>query len=432
MFFSYDSANKLQWNLNTKNHNASKHFDLSTILNQEHIQTPCYIYSQEILEGHYLALDALLSSYFKKHEYLICFSIKSCSNINIAKLLKNLGSGADVVSGGEILRAKEAGINPNNIVFAGVGKTRAEIELAIETNILQLNAESFEELEFINEIANQKNKIARVCVRMNPDIDAKTHKHITTGKKDNKFGIAYSEIIDGLDVRLKKFTNLQLNGFSTHIGSQITEIEPLEDVFTKLVNLHNHFVDLGYNLSTIDFGGGLGVKYQDEFVLPPEEYASVIFKASEKLKSKVKVIIEPGRFIAARAGILLSKVLYVKKAGGKLFAILDAGMNDLIRPALYEAKHSIFNLKNSNHQHKYDIVGPVCESACAFAKNLELPEVKQGDTLLISNAGAYGSVMSSRYNTRPLIGEYLITKDQKLITIRRPETYNQIFENELN
>lgn len=429
MFFKYNQFGALQWNVAD-----GAELNLSSIASNPSITSPCYIYSQHLLEGHYLELDNLFRSYFKSDDaYTICFSIKCCSNINIVRLLGGLGSGADVVSGGEILRAKAAGIDMQKVVFAGVGKSRAEIELAIKSDILQINAESFEELEFINLVAGELGARARVCLRMNPDIDAKTHSHITTGKKDNKFGIAYEQIITELPSALKKFNNLDLNGFSTHIGSQITEIAPLEEVFFKLANLSNHFTDLGYSIKTIDFGGGLGVQYGSEFVLPAADYASVIFKAFKMLKSKPKLIIEPGRFIAARAGILLAKVLYVKQSSGKKFVVLDAGMNDLIRPALYDAKHLIFNLNNtagSSGQEVYDVVGPVCESTCCFAKGVRLAKVQQGDVLAITNSGAYGSVMASRYNTRPLLGEYLIDKSLNIKTIRKPETYEQIFANE--
>jgi diaminopimelate decarboxylase len=406
-----------------------------------------YLYSEERIVENFKSLQYSLLHKIEPMGFdaKICFSVKSCSNLQILRILKNHNSGADVVSGGELIRALSAGISTKNIVFAGVGKTKSEIIFAIKQGILQINVESFEEIYDIQSICEDLKTNANICLRLNPDVDAKTHGNITTGKKDNKFGVDIDIAYQKLDEILKKCKNLNLVGFSTHIGSQIVEQKPLEDVFCKLADFFCFFSKLGYNLQTIDFGGGLGIMYDSEVVLPLENYTSAIASACQKIRSDINiskmplVILEPGRFIVANAGVLVTKVVRFKQTETKNFVIVNAAMNDLIRPALYGGYHKMYPSKiysfkddKCTNSVKVDIVGPICESSCCFSKDqIYNTSFKSGDLVVFANSGAYGFSMSSRYNTRPLLGEYLLKKDGSILQITKPESYYDILSKEL-
>jgi len=425
-----------------------KRFFVLKYLHKNNWKTPFYLYSERAFVENYNALKRHLSEAVGGGENLVCFSVKSCSNINVLRVLKNQGSGADVVSGGELLRALKAGICPQKIVFAGVGKTSTEIEFALKCGILQLNAESFEEIAEINQIAAKLALHANVCLRLNPDIDAKTNSKITTGKKDNKFGICIEQAKANLVDVLKTCENINFVGVSTHIGSQITEQKPLEEVFCKLAEAFCHFVKLGYPLKTIDFGGGLGIKYKDgDIILSPQSYAGAIATAMQYIKQNAGIsqlpliIIEPGRFISANAGILVGKITRVKKTQTKNFIITEPAMNDLIRPALYEGYHKMLlvktnlqtNLQDGANLQNFDVVGPICESSCCFAKNEQYSaaDVACGELIAFTNVGAYGFSMASHYNTRPLIAEYLLKTNGGLVQIRACDKYHAILSPEL-
>ncbi|HON56695.1 MAG TPA: diaminopimelate decarboxylase, partial [bacterium] len=364
----------------------------------------------------------------KKLDRLLCFSIKTCSNINIIKILKEQGAGCDIVSGGELYRALKAKVAPEKIVYAGVGKTAEEIEYALKSKILMFNCESIPEIELINKIAGKLKTTARIAIRVNPDVDAHTHSKITTGKKENKFGISIDIVADLYKNIKKKMKNIEIYGVHCHIGSQITEISPFEKALDKVLNLIDELEKCGISIKTLNLGGGLGIQYMpDKKPIDIKKYGQMV---SSKLQNrKLKLILEPGRYIAGNSGVLLTKVIYVKETTVKKFAITDAAMNDLIRPTLYEAYHHIIPLKKSNKKEKYDIVGPVCESGDYFAKDRELPKVQSGDYLAILSAGAYGFSMSSNYNSRPRAAEILVDGN-KSILIRKRETYQDLVKPE--
>lgn len=367
------------------------------------VGTPFYCYSTATLERHYQVFEAALPS-----GTLIAFAVKANGSLAVIRTLAKLGAGADIVSGGELKRALAAGIPPNKIVFSGVGKTRAEIALALDHNIKQFNAESEEELEVLSEVALSKSKTALVSLRINPDVDALTHAKISTGKAENKFGIAWhrAESAFGKAARLP---GLKVSGVDVHIGSQITQLGPFREAFGKLAGLVKQLRSQGHSISHIDLGGGLGVPYTHTDEPPlPAAYGQVVREVFAALDAEL--IVEPGRLICANAGVLVSTVSYVKKGDERNFIILDAGMNDLVRPAMYDARHDIIPLNKPDKSEKrvYDIVGPVCESADLFARNRELPPVKPGDLVAILSAGAYGAVQASSYNARPLVPEVLV------------------------
>lgn len=385
--------------------------------------TPCYIYSRATLERHWHVFDDAL----RDHPHLICYSVKSNSNIAILNLFAKLGSGFDVVSGGELARALAAKADPQKIVFSGIGKTAEEIEYALQTNILCFNIESFSELEHIDRVAKKLNKIASVSIRVNPDINPKTHPYISTGMKENKFGIDYAQALQAYE-RAASLTNLKITGVDCHIGSQITELQPFLDATERIIALIDKLKQRGIHIEHIDLGGGLGVRYHDETPPEPKEYATAINKIIKD--RNLKVIIEPGRAIAANAGILVTKVEYLKHSAHKNFAIVDAAMNDFIRPSLYEAWHTIIPVKqNSNATTQtYDIVGPVCETGDFLGKNRQL-NIDEGDLLAIRTAGAYGFCMSSNYNSRPRAAEILVD-GKNFHLIRARETIQELYANE--
>jgi len=394
----------------------------------EEIGTPFYLYSQKSIIDNYRAF----AEAFKEIDHLICYSYKADSNLSICKLLKEEGAGADVVSGGELYKALKIGVEPKRIVFSGVGKTREEIEYALKNNILMLNVESIPELELTDEIAGRLKKKAPVALRINPDIDPNTHPHISTGLAKSKFGIEISRAKE-IYKKAKELENIEVLGIHMHIGSQITELKPFVDSLRKIVELIKELEKEGIGLRYLDIGGGLGISYKKGEKAPtPKKFAEKLFPLIKGLK--YRIILEPGRAIVGDAGTLVTKVLYVKKTNKKNFVIVDAAMNDLIRPSLYDAYHEIIPIKKSKVRSPkskvmVDVVGPVCESGDYFAKDRELLEVKSGDLLAILDAGAYGFSMSSNYNARPKVAEILVEKDKYCI-IRKREGYSDLIRGE--
>ncbi len=378
--------------------------------------TPLYVYSFRTIVEHFRKLKEA----FAHFRPLICYSLKANSNLAIAKILVNQGAGLDIVSGGELFRALRTGIDPKKIVYASVGKTEIEIAKAISAGILFFNAESISELRTINRIARSHNQKARVAIRINPDIEPQTHKYITTGKLTNKFGLS---LADALDIFLDRdnFANLSINAVHMHIGSQIIESSPFIGAIRRIVAFIERLNRLGIAIEYLNIGGGLGIIYNEENPQTAVQFAKNISPLLEK--SGLKIILEPGRFIMGNAGILVTKVTYVKKSRAKTFVIVDAGMNDLIRPALYEAFHNVVSLKRREGlEKKVDIVGPICESADFFAKNRKMAPIEEGDLLAIMGAGAYGFSMASNYNSRPRPAEILI-KGTNHYLIRERETF---------
>jgi len=362
---------------------------------------------------------------------LVAFSVKALGNIAVLKTLARLGAGADVVSSGEMKKALRAGIAANRIVFSGVGKTKAEMTLGLEAGIYQFNVESEPELLALSEVASALGKRAPVTIRVNPDVDAKTHAKITTGTAETKFGIPWSRAREAyaLAARLK---GIEVVGIDVHIGSQIVELEPFELAFRKVVDLTGQLRADGHNITRLDLGGGLGVPYITDNEPPPDPsaYGALATRLTKDLGCRL--ILEPGRLIAANAGILVSRVLYVKKGEAKTFAIVDAGMNDLIRPALYDSHHEIVRVNEpggDTARGRYDVVGPVCETSDIFAADRDLPELKAGDLVAILSAGAYGAVMSSAYNARPSAPEVLV-KDAQWSIVRPRQDDDALFGSE--
>lgn len=361
------------------------------------IQTPFYYYDLELLKK---TIEAIKKAAPK--EYHIHYALKANSNSKLVTLLKDAGFGADCVSGNEVRRAVECGFKSNQIVFAGVGKSDVEINYALDHDIFCFNAESTAELNVINELAKAKNKVAQVALRINPNVDAHTHKYITTGLEENKFGINPYEF-DGVLSLIKTLSNIKLSGLHFHIGSQIASLAPFKNLCLRVNEINHWFIEQGYLLPHINVGGGLGINYHEpdkEAIVDFEAYFEV-FKQFLELKPNQQVHFELGRAIIGQCGSLISRVLYIKNGINTNFAILDAGMTELIRPALYQAYHKIENIsKDSSADTKYDVVGPICESSDCFGKAVLLPETKRGDLIAIRSAGAYGQVMSSSYNLR--------------------------------
>jgi diaminopimelate decarboxylase len=378
--------------------------------------TPLYVYSQKTLTDHYQKLDRAMSSV----DHLICFATKSNSNLSVLRVLARLGSGFDIVSGGELRRILAAGGDPRQCVFAGVGKSEEEIAYALRQGVYSFNAESEPELERIDRIARRLNKKAPVAVRVNPNVEAHTHKKITTGTYENKFGVAFDQV-EAVYSRASRLKNLKLRGLQMHIGSQITNVQPFEEAVHKVSPLVSRLRDR-FGLEFLSIGGGLGIIYDPALasggkqwwssarakkILTPASYAQRLLPLLQPLG--LKVLLEPGRFISGNAGVLVTKVEYVKQTGAKNFLIVDAAMNDLIRPAFYEAYHEIVPLTRGNGGLlKSDVVGPICESGDFFCQDRPLPKAGAGDYLALMSAGAYGSVMASNYNTRALVAEVLV------------------------
>ncbi|MDO4698763.1 MAG: diaminopimelate decarboxylase [Pasteurellaceae bacterium] len=374
---------------------------VSDIINQH--GSPCYIYSRATLERHWHAFN----NAFGDHPHLICFAVKSNSNIALLNLMARLGSGFDIVSQGELERVLVAGGDPAKVVFSGVAKSYQEIARALEVGIRCFNVESLPELTRIDEVAGKMGKIAPISLRVNPDVDAKTHPYISTGLKENKFGISVNQARDVYRFA-KTLPNVKIVGMDCHIGSQLTELQPFLDATDRLIVLMEQLKQDGIELEHLDLGGGLGVPYTDETPPHPTEYTAALL---DKLKAypQLEIILEPGRAITANAGILVTKVEYLKQNEDRQFAIVDTGMNDMIRPALYEAYMQIIEVDRSLQREKaiYDVVGPICETADFLGKQRELA-IAEGDLIAVRSAGAYGATMSSTYNSRPQAAEVMV------------------------
>jgi diaminopimelate decarboxylase len=374
------------------------------------VGTPFYCYSTATIERHY----QVFAHAFADVSALVCYAMKANSNQAVIKTLARLGAGADVVSEGELKRARAAGIPPHKIMFSGVGKTAHELALAVEEGILCINVESEPELELLSSIAQQKGRIAHVSLRVNPDIDARTHAKIATGKAENKFGIPISHARE-VYARAAKLPCLQATGVDMHIGSQITDLAPFDDAFALLSEFVRTLRADGHAISHVDLGGGLGIPYREDNEPPPhpDAYAAMVKRATRDLGCTL--IFEPGRLIVGNAGILVTRVLYLKRGETKSFVIVDAAMNDLIRPTLYEAYHDIRPVREPDPLARRivaDVVGPVCESGDFLALDRDLPEPRPGDLLAIMSAGAYGAVQAGTYNTRPLVPEVLVREGE--------------------
>jgi diaminopimelate decarboxylase len=388
------------------------------------VATPFYCYSTATLTRHYeVFVDA-----FTDVSALICYAMKANSNQAVVKTLADLGAGADVVSEGELKRARSAGIVPDKIMFSGIGKTAAELALAVDEGILCVNVESDAELELLSSIAKSKGRAARIAVRVNPDIDPKTHAKIATGKAENKFGIPISRARD-VYARAAKLPGIAVTGVDMHIGSQITELEPFDDAFALLSDFVRMLRADGHAISHIDLGGGLGIPYREDNEPPPhpEAYAAMVKRATRDLDCTL--IFEPGRLIVGNAGILVTRVIYLKRGEAKTFVIVDAGMNDLIRPTLYEAHHDIRPVREPSEDAARiiaDVAGPVCESGDFLALERDIVEPRPGDLLAVMTAGAYGAVQAGTYNTRPLVPEVLVRENEWALVRPRLEVSDLI------
>lgn len=387
----------------------------------EEFGTPLYIYSRATLERHWHAFDSALG----KHPHLICYAVKANSNIGILNVMAKLGSGFDIVSQGELERVLAAGGEASKVVFSGVAKSRTEIMRALEVDIRCFNVESVAELHHINQIAGEMGKVAPISLRVNPDVDAHTHPYISTGLKENKFGVSVDEAREVYKLAAT-LPHVKITGMDCHIGSQLTELQPFLDATDRLIRLMEQLKEDSITLKHLDLGGGLGVTYTDETPPHPSDYATALLN---KLKNyeDLEIILEPGRAIAANAGILLAKVQYLKSNESRNFAITDTGMNDMIRPALYEAYMNIIEIDRSLERKKaiYDVVGPVCETSDFLGKQRELA-IAEGDYIAQRSAGAYGASMSSNYNSRPRTAEVLVDGN-KAHLIRRRENLSELW-----
>lgn len=392
----------------------------------ERVGTPVYVYSYKTLTDHFLKLKKAFASI----NPLICYSMKANENLAFVKSLVDCGAGLDIVSGGELYRARKAGCDPKKIVYAGVGKTFQEIKEAIRQGILLFNAESLPELEVIDKAARSLGREVNVSLRVNPDVDAKTHKYVTTGKRGTKFGLDFgtARIIFA---RQSEFPNLRLNGVHVHIGSQILSYSPFVRAFRKLLDFVRLLERNGRRIRFIDFGGGLGIIYGKERPQTAQDFARRVLPLVRQFKSaRYRIIFEPGRFIAGNSGIFVTKVIYVKKSNAKNFVIVDGGMNDLVRPALYGSYHEVVPLRRMGGKKILaDVVGPVCESGDFFALDRALVEPKAGDYISFFGAGAYGFSMSSNYNARPRAAEVMV-RGKKFEVVRRREVYSDLARGE--
>lgn len=387
----------------------------------EEFGTPLYIYSRATLERHWHAFDSALGD----HPHLICYAVKANSNIGILNIMAKLGSGFDIVSQGELERVLAAGGEASKVVFSGVAKSRAEIMRALEVDIRCFNVESIAELHHINQIAGEIGKIAPISLRVNPDVDAHTHPYISTGLKENKFGVSVDEAREVYKLAAT-LPHVKITGMDCHIGSQLTELQPFLDATDRLIRLIEQLQEDGITLKHLDLGGGLGVTYTDERPPHPSDYAAALLNKLKDYKD-LEIILEPGRAIAANAGILVAKVQYLKSNESRNFAITDTGMNDMIRPALYEAYMNIIEIDRTLGREKaiYDVVGPVCETSDFLGKQRELA-IAEGDYIAQRSAGAYGASMSSNYNSRPRTAEVLVDGN-KAHLIRRRESLSELW-----
>ncbi len=388
----------------------------------ERFGTPLYVYSES-------SICRSIDLYRKgagKRLHRICFAVKALSNISILRLMARESCGADIVSGGELFRAMKAGIEPSQIVFSGVGKSAGEIREALEADILLFSVESEEELGLISRIASERNKIARISLRMNPDVDANTHPYISTGLRENKFGIDRGSLLN-IYKKILSMPGLDAAGIGFHIGSQLTGLSPFQDAASILSQTARLAREMGINLRYIDVGGGLGISYNGDPVPGPDEYARQVCKSLDF--PDIEIIFEPGRSLVGNAGILISRVLFVKDTPEKKFYICDAAMNDLIRPSLYQAYHGIWPEKKSQNTVRADLVGPVCETGDFLAQDRMMGSFSSGDLLAVASAGAYGSVMSSNYNSRPRAAEVMVGSERAVL-IRKREDYNDLIRGE--
>ncbi|MAM23998.1 MAG: diaminopimelate decarboxylase [Rhodobacteraceae bacterium] len=382
------------------------------------VGTPFYVYSTATLLRHYGLFDAALAGM----DHLVCYAMKANSNQAVLRTLAQAGAGMDVVSGGEYLRARAAGVPGERIVFSGVGKTRQEITQALEGGIRQFNVESEPELEMLDAVARSLGKVAPVTIRINPDVDAKTHAKIATGKSENKFGIPIARARE-VYARAAAMPGLQVIGIDVHIGSQLTDLAPFEQAYAKVADLTVLLREDGHDIRRLDLGGGLGIPYERSNAAPPlpTDYGAMVQRTLGHLDCEIEI--EPGRLIAGNAGLMVSEVIYLKSGQGRDFLILDGAMNDLIRPAMYDAYHDIVPVVEPEAgvaQQPYDIVGPVCETGDTFARQRMMPPLSAGDLVAFRSAGAYGAVMASEYNSRPLIPEVMVKGDQFAVIRPRP------------
>jgi diaminopimelate decarboxylase len=385
--------------------------------------TPCYVYSRAALTEAYQQFSTALQG----REHLICYAVKANSNLGVLNVLARLGAGFDIVSGGELQRVLAAGGDAGKVVFSGVGKTEAEMRMALDANILCFNVESSAELERLNEVAASMGIVAPISLRVNPDVDAKTHPYISTGLKQNKFGVTYSEALNLYRKIKNELPSLRISGMDCHIGSQLTEIAPFTEAIEKILVLANVLASEGIDLEHLDLGGGLGICYNDESPPTIAEYVSAMKKALAGRKEKI--ILEPGRVLAGNAGVLLMRVEYLKRGEEKNFAIVDAAMNDLMRPALYDAHHEILPVERENNTPEiFEIVGPVCETGDFIGHARELSIMPQS-LLAVLSAGAYGMSMSSNYNTRPRAAEVMVD-GSSMHLIREREKVEQLYSDE--
>jgi len=385
--------------------------------------TPLFVYSRATLERHWHAFDQALAAY----DHLVCYAVKANSSLAVLNLLARLGSGFDIVSGGELQRVLQAGGDPARIVFSGVGKQADEIEAALAADILCFNVESEQELDRINDIATALGKTARVSFRVNPDVDAKTHPYISTGLKDNKFGIAFTDA-EAVYLKAAALANIEVIGMDCHIGSQLTDMSPYVDAFDRLLELIEGLRAKGINIHHLDLGGGLGIRYRDEAPPLPAEWASALHERLKKFTGTI--VIEPGRAIAGNAGILVSQVNYLKHGADKNFAVIDAAMNDLIRPSLYGAWQDIIrvNADSDADEKVYDVVGAICESSDFLGKDRPL-RLRQNDLLAIRSCGAYAFGMASNYNSRTRAAEIMVDGDQHYC-VREREQFSDLIRGE--
>ncbi len=389
------------------------------------VDTPAYVYSRATVERHYKAFQRS----FTQLDHLICFSMKACSNIAVLRLLANMGAGMDIVSGGELFRALKAGVDPGKIVYSGVGKKASEMDQALDANILMFNVESEEELLLLNERAQAKGKVARMSLRVNPNVDAGTHPYISTGLKKNKFGIDVERSLR-IYRMAKDLPGVDPIGVDCHIGSQLTELSPFLDAVDRMIDIIKTLRSEGVNIQYLDIGGGLGIPYSNEEPPAPAEYGAAVCTKVADLN--VKLILEPGRVLVGNAGVLVTRVIYQKPTSEKCFIIIDAAMNDLIRPSLYKSYHAILKVAKADRPGPMivaDLVGPICESGDFIAQDRKMECVESGDLLAIMSAGAYGFTMSSNYNSRVRPAEILVDGAEYHV-VRRRETYEDLVNGE--
>ncbi len=401
--------------------------DVDITSNIDNWGTPCYVYSRATIERHWKAFDSALG----EQPHLVCYAVKANSNLAVLNVLAKLGSGFDIVSLGELERVLRAGGSADKIVFSGVGKTAEEMRRALDVGIRCFNVESPAELSLLEQVAAEKGVQAPVSLRVNPDVDAKTHPYISTGLKDNKFGIAIDDALEVYQIIVDS-EHLKVEGVDCHIGSQLTEVKPFVDALDRVLALVDRLAEKNIHLHHLDLGGGLGIRYQDENPPLPEEQMAAVMQRLQgrEFANEIEILIEPGRAIVGNAGVLLTRVQYIKHNEEKNFAVVDAAMNDLMRPALYQAWQAIVPVvETSQHQSKtYDVVGPICETGDFLGKERALA-IAQGDLLAVLSAGAYGFTMSSNYNSRPRVAEIMVDGSSYQV-VRKRESVEQLFANE--